>query len=471
MQSSELAATRIPTLGIEGLRARLDGRLAILTGGARDLPARQQTLRDTLAWSSDLLRPDEQEAFARLGVFSGSFSPEAAGAVIGEAPATLGTLAAHNLVRVADDDGEQRVSMLETVREHALELLAGFEASEEAQRAHAAHYRNEVARVEARAADTATRLRLIDRELSNLRAAFDWFDRIGDDEAALQLATDLYRYWYMRGLLREGRRRLGEPLDRGAGSPALRALALRGLSGLNLVFGDLDGAEERARAGVAAAEAAGSDEAAIGCETVLGLAALERGSIDRARSHIERSRTLASDSGLEQDVVVADTNLATIALHSGDLGDARRRLEDVLTWHERHSPPEDRSFALLELGLVALRDGRPVDAEQLFEQTIALARAAGFARFVGSANVGLAAVCLERGDNGGAAHRLGWSSALFDQLDGTPVEFDPTLGPRTEAEARSRIGKDAFATAYERGRRSFVGENDSEAASSRLSRD
>lgn len=466
----ELAAAQIPMLGVEGLRDRLDERLAILTGGARDLPARQQTLRDTLAWSSDLLRPEEREVFARLGVFRGSCAADAAHSVGGGAPVTLATLAAHNLIRVGNETGEPRVFMLETVREHALELLVRFGAAEEARRAHALYYRREVERIEARAADTATRLRLIDLEISNIRAAFDWLDQIGDDEAALQLATELYRYWYMRGLLREGRSRLSGPLDHGAGTSALRALALRGLAGLNLIFGDLNGAEQRARDGLAAGHAAGSTEAAMGCETVLGLAALERGLIDRARAHVERSRTLARDGGLERDVVVANTNLAKIALRAGDLEDARQRLEAVLAWHQSHSPPEDKSFALLELGLVALHDDRFDDAEELFEQTIALAKAAGFARFVGAANVGLAAVRLKHGDHAGAAHRLGWAAALFDELGGAPAEFDPSLAPRTEASARSLLGEDAFATAYGKGRRSFAGEAATMPASAWLSR-
>ena len=454
----ELAAAQIPTLGIQGLEARLHERLAVLTGGPRDVPTRQQTLRDTLAWSSELLRPAEREAFARLGVFSGSYTFEAACAVTGGTPATMATLASHSLIRVgADDDDASRISMLETVREHALELLARFDAPKEAWRTHAAHYLGEVFRIEERAADTATRLRLIDREIANLRAALDWLEQDAEDEAALRLATDLYRYWYMRGFLREGRRRLSGPLDRGVGSPALRALALRALSGLNLLFGDLDGAEIRAEHGVAAARAAGLVGAEIGCETVLGLAALEREAIETARAHIERSLFLAQASGLVRDVAVAETNLAKIALEAGDLVDARVRLEGVLDWHESHSPPEDRLFALVELGLLALRDGRCADAEQRFEQTVALAGEAGFARFVGTANLGLAAVALERGDGDGAAHRLGWSAALFAELGEAPAEFDPALGPRTEAAVRSRLGEDGFAAAYEAGRTSYAG--------------
>ncbi len=439
----ELAATQVRTLGIETLRERLSKRVALLADGPRDLPARQRTLHDTLAWSTDLLSPEERTQFARLGVFSGGGNAEAALAVSGGTAESLPALADHSLLRVSDESGEMRFSMLETVRDHALELLAGSAAWDEARNAHAEHFASLIERTDPRGEETK-RLRLIDLDLDNFRAAMDWFEHNGQDAAALRLATGLYHYWYLRGLLREGRGRLGGPLGRGAGSPALRALALRALAGIDLVFGDNDSAEERARAGIATGTEAGTLEPVMGCETVLGLAALGRGRLDEARTHIARSGALARELGLEADVVIADTNLAEISFRAGDLDDARRRWESVLAWHEHGSAPESGVFALLGLAAIAHAEDRLDEAERLFERARHLADTAGFTQLAGHAHIGLAAVAAKRGDHVEAANRLGRADAMFDEFGGRSAEFDPALasehgGERPRGARRERL--------------------------------
>ena len=443
----ELAATQVGTLGVENLRDGLSRRVVMLTDGPRDLPARQKTLHDTLAWSTDLLTPAERTRFARLGVFSGGGSLDAALAVAGGAAESLADLEAHSLLRAS----ETRVSMLETVRDHALELLDRSGARVEAQTAHAAYFASLIERIEPRGEQTGTRLRSIDLDIDNFRAAMDWFEHDRQDSAALRLATGLYHYWYLRGLLREGRGRLGGPLDRGAGDPALRALALRALAGLDLVFGDIQGAAERARAGIAAGTEAGTPEPVMGCETVLGLAALGRGQLDEARIHIARSGELARELGLEADVVIADTNLAEIAYRARELDESRRLWEGVLAWHEQHSPPESSVFALLGLGATACAEGRLDEAEHLFGSARQRAGTAGFTQLVGHAHVGLATVAAGRGKHAEAAGLLGRADELFDEVAGPSAEFDPALASSTEAAARAALGDQAFAIAYASG--------------------
>lgn len=450
----ELAATQVRTLGIENLRERLSERVAILADGPRDLPARQRTLHATLAWSTDLLSPEERAQFARLGVFSGGGNAEAALAVSGGTAESLAALADHSLLRVSDESGEMRFSMLETVRDHALELLAGSATRDEARNAHAEHFASLIERIDPRSEETK-RLRLIDLDIDNFRAAMDWFEHNGQDDAALRIATGLYHYWYLRGLLREGRGRLGGPLGRGAGSPALRALALRALAGIDLVFGDKDSAEERARAGIATGTEAGTLEPVMGCETVLGLAALGRGRLDEAGTHIARSGALARELGLEADVVIADTNLAEISFRAGALDDARRRWESVLAWHERGSAPESGVFALLGLAAIAHTEDRLDEAEQLFGRARHLADTAGFTQLAGHANIGLAAVAAKRGDHVEAANRLGRADAMVE-FGGRSAEFDPALLANTEASARAALGENAFTAAYEAGRRRAI---------------
>jgi predicted ATPase/DNA-binding SARP family transcriptional activator len=449
----ELAAAQVGTLGVESLQERLSKRFALLAAGPRDLPARQRTLHDTLTWSTDLLSPEERTQFARLGVFSGGGNADAALAVSGGTAESLAALADHSLLRVSDESGEMRFSMLETVRDHAVELLARSAARDEARNAHAEYFASLIEHIDPRGEETSTRLRLIDLDIDNFRAAMDWFEHNREDGAALRLATGLYHYWYLRGLLREGRSRLGGPLGRGAGSPALRALALRALAGIDLVFGDSDSAEERARAGIGTGTEAGTLEPVMGCETVLGLAALGRGRLDEARSHIARSGALAQELGLEADVVIADTNLAEISFRAGDLDDARRRWESVLGWHEHGSAPESGVFALLGLAAIAHTEDRLDEAERLFERARHLADTAGFTQLAGHAHIGLAAVAAKSGNHVEAANRLGRADAMFDELGGRSAEFDPALVATTEASARAALGENAFTTAYEAGRR------------------
>jgi predicted ATPase/DNA-binding SARP family transcriptional activator len=453
----ELAATQVPALGGEDLLQRLSSRVALPAGGPRDLPARQQTLHDTLTWSTDLLSPQEREQFARLGVVSGGCSAHAALAVSGGTAESLAVLADHSLLRVAGEDGEPRVSLLETVRDHALGLLARSASEDDARAAHAEYFARLIERIEPRGGEAAARLRLIDLEIDNFRAAMDWLEATGEDGDALRLATGLYHYWYLRGYLREGRSRLGGPLDRGAGSVALRALALRALAGLDLVFGDGDGAEARARAGIAAGTEAGSMEPVMGCETVLGLAALARGRFADAREHIARSAALARALGLEADVVIADANLAEISFRAKDLADARRRWEGVLAWHAQGPAPEGGAFALLGLGAIAHAEGRLDEAGRLFGNARRLAAAAGYTQLVGHAHVGLAAAAAMRGEHAEAASQLGLADSLFDELGGPSAEFDPALAAATTTRAREALGERAFTVAYAAGRRAASG--------------
>jgi predicted ATPase/DNA-binding SARP family transcriptional activator len=449
----ELAATQIPALGLENLCERLSNRVGLLAEGPRDLPARQRTLRDTLTWSTDLLSPDERTQFARLAAFAGGCTAHAALAVSGGTAESLAALAAHSLLRVSGEGSEVRYAMLETIRDHALELLTRSALADDARNAHAEYFASLIERIEPRGEETSRRLRLIDLEIDNFRAAMDRFEHDGQDDAALRLATGLYHYWYLRGLLREGRSRLGGPLGRGAGSPALRALALRALAGLDLVFGESDSAEERAREGIAAGTGAGSLEPVMGCETVLGLAALSRGRLDEARTHIARSAALARELGLEADVVIADGNLAEISFRARDLDDARRRWEGVLAWHEQRPAPEGGAFALLGLAAVAHAEDRLDDAQRLFEQARRLAGTAGFTQLVGHAHIGLAAVAAKSGDHAAAASQLGRADSLFDELGGASAEFDLELAASAEAGARAALGESAFAIAYAAGRR------------------
>ncbi|NTU82051.1 MAG: AAA family ATPase, partial [Chloroflexales bacterium] len=223
----ELAAARTRMLPPAALLARMDRRLALLTGGPRDLPARHQTLRDAIGWSYDLLTPGEQRLFRRLATFAGSFTLEAVEAVCADEPERptfdpLAALADESLIAPAGDEDEPRFSMLETIREYAADLLAASGEGPALRQRHAIYYVELAERAARGLAGGNPRawLARLDAEQGNLWAALATLmdPTTGDDpEPALRLTTALARYWWGRGQLREGYGWLQAAIARSAG--------------------------------------------------------------------------------------------------------------------------------------------------------------------------------------------------------------------------------------------------------------
>src|SRR6478609_5365021 len=236
----ELAAARVRLLPPQALLARLDDKMGLLTGGARDLPERQQTLRNTLDWSFDLLSGGERALFARLGVFAGTFDLPAAEAVGAAGPAdpgraghvmdTLGSLVDSSLVRPQMRDGEPRFGLLQTIRGYALERLRDGADWREAHDRHAAYFRAlaEPAPAELQGLGQLAWLDRLETEHGNLGAAMSWLVEQDQLEAAIQLSWATWRFWWLRGHPEE----LASYVDILAKSehlpPRQRALALSG---------------------------------------------------------------------------------------------------------------------------------------------------------------------------------------------------------------------------------------------------
>jgi predicted ATPase len=233
----ELAAARIRLLPPRAMLARLEHRLALLTGGARNLPARQQTLRGAMAWSYELLAPDAQSLFCQLAVFVGGCTLEAAEAVCEPPDGSaldlldgLDTLVTNSLVRheAAADDATPRFTMLETVREYARERLAERREAAVLPRRHAAYYLTlaEQAAGQVFGAGQDVWLGRLEAEHGNLRAALEWTLATPDEgETAVRLGAALWPFWYVRGYLSEGRERLNAALATGSrGAARLRTL-------------------------------------------------------------------------------------------------------------------------------------------------------------------------------------------------------------------------------------------------------
>ncbi|HEU5326870.1 MAG TPA: tetratricopeptide repeat protein [Thermomicrobiales bacterium] len=386
----ELAAARSRLLPPQPLLARLERRLQILTGGSRDLPARQQTLRGTIDWSYGLLAPGEQALFRRLAVFAGGCSLEAAEVVAtatGDPAADplegFASLLDKSLLRrVEQPTGELRFVMLDTIREYALEQLAASGEDVEVRRAHARYYLALAEEAEPKLAtgDEGVWLDRLDAEHGNLTAALAWAIEQGETGVALRLGRALGQFWIARHLS-EGSRWLDAALALPADTAALvraRALATAGA----LRGWAFNTAAEYARA------RAHLEEAVAMCRALdarwdlsdvlgtLGWVAFFQGD-DQAEGFFEESLALGRAVGHRGSVAATLEALGTLALRRGDFAHATGHFaESLALWREEghHSYVAD---VLRDLGEVACAQGDAAQADRLFAESVALARGTG----------------------------------------------------------------------------------------------
>jgi predicted ATPase len=234
----ELAARRIKLLSPQALLPRLELRLPILTGGAPDAPARQQTLTDTIKWSYELLDAGEQRLFRRFAVFVDGCALEATEAV-GNVAGDLAMDVLNRVTSLIDKsllqslegaDHEPRLRMLETIREYALAQLVTSGEEQAMRRIHADYYRGlaETAEAQLTSAAQGQWLDRLEYDHANLRAAIRWCLEAGEPIAALRLVGALWRFWFARGYLSEGGRWLDQALAAQLPPATPEAMALRG---------------------------------------------------------------------------------------------------------------------------------------------------------------------------------------------------------------------------------------------------
>jgi non-specific serine/threonine protein kinase len=346
----ELAAARVKALPPAALLARLDQRLPLLTGGGRDLPARQQTMRDAIAWSYDLLTPEEQTLFRRLGIFVAGFTLEAAEAVVHSAEDLaldvldgVASLLDKSLLRQDEgSEGEPRYQMLETVREFARERL---EESGESDAVHDRLLEWLLKRAYtprwqwAEPPDVAQPSDMHDdgwfgrweRELPNVRAALAWADSRGDAERLLRLASDLELFWWSRRHLNEGWAWLERGLASNRVSPHSRAVGLMALSTLAQRRDNGALAADLARQARTLCEEVGDDEGIGWADFLLGLAAYRQGDRDQAERHYAASLTRMRAAGNAAMVSQALIGLGHVARDRGDPAGAAAAFEEALT--------------------------------------------------------------------------------------------------------------------------------------------
>ena len=380
----ELAAARIAVLPPADLLKQLERRLPLLTGGPRDAPARHRTLVDAIAWSYDLLTPEEQGLFRRLAVFAGGFTREAAEWVAdhGEwvtrgdrspSPAShhpppsplldgLAALIDASLLRQETrPDGTARYRMLETIREFAGERLAASGEETVTRGRHAACCLDlaEAARSGYNTADEPSWMdRLVD-DRANLRVALEWFATEGEAGTGLRLAAALAWFWHSRGPAREGNEWVERFLERGRDiAPAMRADALTGVALLAWTVGDLD----------------------------------------RAARRLDDALTLWRAIGDRRGLMRALSYVALVKNGRLDIADERAVNEEALEIARTVGDPVWLALCLGNLGFTLTRQGETARATAVLEEDLALLRTAGYERGIGWAVEGLAMNLLASGD-------------------------------------------------------------------------
>jgi predicted ATPase/class 3 adenylate cyclase len=337
----ELAAARVRLLPPKVLLTRLANRLKLLTGGAKDLPARQRTLRGAIEWSHDLLEEGEKTLFARLAVFSGGRTLEAIEAVCdaeGDLPVDAldgvsSLLDKSLLLREETSEEESRFVMLETIHEYAREKLEQSGEAEEVSGLHAAYFLAfaEEAEPELEGPDQASWMERLEADLDNFRAALSWLLEAGEAESALRTGGALWRFWKIRGHLSEGRRWLSAGLAAGDAAPAgVRARAMLGLGDLDVMQGDYPQGEEKLEASLALFRGAGDGRAEAQALNILGWIASERNDLERAEKLLEESLALGREAGTPVVIHNALNALATLATRRNDYARASVLWEEGL---------------------------------------------------------------------------------------------------------------------------------------------
>jgi predicted ATPase/transcriptional regulator with XRE-family HTH domain len=450
----ELAAARVKVLPPAALLGRLQSRLALLTGGARDLPARQQTLRATIAWSYQLLQEPEQRLFRRLAVFAGGRALAAIeticnpGGDIGlDVLDALGSLIDKNLLRRETlGTGEPRFVMLETIHEFAREQLAASGETEEFSRRHAAYFLAlaEAAAPRLRSAEREIWLAQLDAEQENLRAALTWSQAQPDGgETMLRLGAALFWFWFFRSYWTEGQDRIEAALAKSAAPIPARAICLWG-AGLLALY---EAAEQAARAHldasialareiedreslgyalinlgrvlmvdpgqVSSAHARGEEGVAVlrelGDPWALAFGLQQLGiteafnasgvlSYSSASRHIEESRRIFEEIGDRWGLAQSLSALAVVALWLHDFRTARQLIEEAIVLAREQDDKLGMLLALIPLGNIARSQANYVEAKRALESILLLSRELGLKGLIASQLHTLGFVALAEGD-------------------------------------------------------------------------
>ena len=451
----ELAAAKMRFLGPTELLSRLDQ--ALESGGARDLPERQRTMRTTLGWSYGLLCEAEREMFRRLSVFTGGFTLEAAEEVAGadgeNVLELLGGLVEQSLVSVMPDERETRYGMLEPIRQYAREKLA--ESGEEQVRArHARYYTKLAGRAlpALRREEQAAWLDRFSREHDNLRTALETLLEHGEVEQIARIGWSIWLFWALRGHTQEGKQWMERALTRSAPAVA-RAQALYVVGVLSFARGEADRASATLDESIAAARASGNSEVLAAALALRGLAALSLGDLAGADVPLRQSLSMFRELDEGWGIANALLGLAQVAIARGDGTAAARMLAEAEALSRAAGDWFTLSANLSVQALNARSSGQEERAGARLRECLRLAAELRDAWTVVLGTSGLAGVTAKQGSRERAARLFGAAEALRRKM-GVEVSWSAwrTLNERDLAALREGLDPETFEAEWATGR-------------------
>jgi predicted ATPase len=441
----ELAAARVKALSMPVLLERLEQRLPLLAGGSRSAPERQRTLRATIAWSHDLLAPAEKDLFARLSVFAGGCTLEAAEAICGADVDAIASLVDKSLLRRTGD----RYWMLETIREFAAERLDELVDAPSLRDSHAAWYVElaERARPELRAREARTWLERLDSEQANLRAALEHLLESGDADGALRLSGAIWPYWQTRGHWTEGRRYLTAAVALGADlEPERLVNSLWGGSILAQWQGDIDEGEQLGSHILEISKTAVEQEHVYSVAIhLLAIVATHRGDRDQALALLEESLAIGRGGGEQWLFSIALNNLGNLLMGEGDYERAVELFEESLAIGEARGDLDRRARANNNLGLATHGLGDLDRARDFYHRGLEAATEIGLVECQLWALFGVAAVEAEAGEARTGARLLGHTTELASRL-GADFEEGADVERQTFARLEAALGPELLAS-------------------------
>jgi predicted ATPase/class 3 adenylate cyclase len=455
----ELAAARVAILPPEAMLKRLQSRLRVLTGGARDLPARQQTLRSTIEWSHDLLDEEEQRLFRRLAVFSGGRTLDAIEAVCaggdtvqesgvrkeeGLSPdaSVLTSLKLDILEGVASlvnksllnreeqlAGGEPRFLMLETIHEYARERLEESGEADQVSERHARFFLDlvEQAEPELQGPEQGMWLRRLEDEHDNIRVALHWTAQ-HKPELGLRMVGALGLFWEIRAFLSEGLNLLADLLSQSGATEGTgdRAKALYVAGNLADIRGDYEAARTYYSEGLAIYRRLGDKLGAARPLNGLGLVSWGQGDLVAARSFLEESLAIKRELGDQGAISISLNNLGLVALAQGDYATARACLEECLVIDRKLEDDDAVATSLGNLGAVALDEGKYEEARSYLLESVMLFKEIGDTRGLVDNLENLVGLASQTGHYERALLMAGAAEALREELGA------PQSGPEKE---------------------------------------
>ena len=449
----ELAAARVKVLSPQALLERLELRLPLLAGGARDAPERQRTLRATIEWSHELLADDEQRLFARLAVFRGGWTLEAAEAIADADLDTLQSLVDKSLVRVRESG---RFWMLETIREFAVERLEALGEADLIRERHTAHFIAWVEQADALIGpdhrDAEIWIPRLTADHDNLRAALDRLSASGDGVREQQLAGALWKFWYMTGAVAEANRRLSAALAQETPPTVQRIRALQGGAAFALESGSGETGRLWAVEALEIARQEGDPLEIAHAEFILANAEADQGRWSEARALLERSRAeFRRLRPLGHYALLSTRILSWVCAEMGDRDLALALNEENLRDARAAGNARVEAMTLGSLAYRAIDDGRFADAASLVRDSYRMKRGQGDQMGVASDRFTIGRLLLHIGRYVDAARLMAACRALYADIGAAIPSYDQAEMEAAASRLRAELSDADHALATEAG--------------------